>query len=338
MTTRPALFRRSAAALLVLAPAPWAAGGPPIYSNAGPNVAEPGLATGAVSQSGVAAPAGSLWSEVARAAAASECNVLAGLACHPSGGTGGYRLAESFTVPANFTWRIDSVRLFAYDPGAAASASPFASVNLRIWSGRPGDAGSSVVFGDTATNRLIGATNTNILRIFNSAIAPAPPAPDGSKIVWQVEASAGATVLNPGTYWLDWQIAPVGAADDAFTPGVTVPGSRTLAGWGSRQLKPSVNGGSGGWADVIDPGKPAQAADVALNLPFILMGAITPVCPADVDGNRSVGANDLSLLLVGFGLSPGQSGYDPRADLDNNGSIGANDLSLLLVAFGTSCP
>jgi uncharacterized protein (DUF2235 family) len=49
-------------------------------------------------------------------------------------------------------------------------------MNLRIWNGRPADAGSAIVFGDTTTNRFVSSTDTNVLRIFNSAV-PASNAP-----------------------------------------------------------------------------------------------------------------------------------------------------------------
>ncbi|MBL0926141.1 MAG: S8 family serine peptidase [Phycisphaerales bacterium] len=57
-----------------------------------------------------------------------------------------------------------------------------------------------------------------------------------------------------------------------------------------------------------------------------------PACPGDVDGNGAVGANDLTLLLTGFG----KPGGGP-ADLDGNGTVGANDLTTLLLNFGLRC-
>ncbi len=54
------------------------------------------------------------------------------------------------------------------------------------------------------------------------------------------------------------------------------------------------------------------------------------VCQGDLDGNHSVDAGDLSLLLVNFGRAmPG----DP-SDLDGDGIIGNPDISLLLLNFG----
>jgi hypothetical protein len=47
----------------------------------------------------------------------------------------------------------------------------------------------------------------------------------------------------------------------------------------------------------------------------------------DIDGDGSVGAADLSLLLAAWGTSG-------AADLDEDGDVGASDLSLLLANWG----
>jgi hypothetical protein len=55
-------------------------------------------------------------------------------------------------------------------------------------------------------------------------------------------------------------------------------------------------------------------------------------CPADLDGDGSVGAADLALLLGAWGPNPGDS-----ADLDGDGDVDAADLAILLGAWG-ACP
>lgn len=57
--------------------------------------------------------------------------------------------------------------------------------------------------------------------------------------------------------------------------------------------------------------------------------ARSPGNPADLDGDGSVGAADLSILLAAWGAT----GSNP-ADLDGDGSVGASDLSILLVSWG----
>ena len=56
-----------------------------------------------------------------------------------------------------------------------------------------------------------------------------------------------------------------------------------------------------------------------------------PDCPADLDGDGTVGGSDIGLLLVGWG----QSG---PADLDGDGIVGGSDIGLLLVAWGSCNP
>jgi hypothetical protein len=66
----------------------------------------------------------------------------------------------------------------------------------------------------------------------------------------------------------------------------------------------------------------------AITIPAPGAGAGT-CCPADLDGNGSVGAADLAALLAAWGAS----GANP-ADLDGDGSVGAADLAALLATWG----
>ncbi len=59
---------------------------------------------------------------------------------------------------------------------------------------------------------------------------------------------------------------------------------------------------------------------------------LTPICPADLDGDGSVGASDLLALLIAWGPNPGHP-----ADLDSDGNVGASDLLALLANWGP-CP
>jgi predicted outer membrane repeat protein len=69
--------------------------------------------------------------------------------------------------------------------------------------------------------------------------------------------------------------------------------------------------------------------------PIVDMGAYefqVVTCPWDLDGNGSVGASDLLLLLLSWGPCKGCP-----ADFDGNGNVGASDLLALLVNWGP-CP
>ncbi len=56
-----------------------------------------------------------------------------------------------------------------------------------------------------------------------------------------------------------------------------------------------------------------------------------PPCPADLDGDGTVGGADIGLLLAAWG------GRGP-ADLDGDGTVGGADIGLVLAAWGDCAP
>ena len=52
-------------------------------------------------------------------------------------------------------------------------------------------------------------------------------------------------------------------------------------------------------------------------------------CPADIDGNGSVGVDDLLALIANWGPCTGCAG-----DFDESGAVGVDDLLLLIGAWG----
>lgn len=65
--------------------------------------------------------------------------------------------------------------------------------------------------------------------------------------------------------------------------------------------------------------------------PIVRLSPILPT-PGDLDGDGSVGASDLLILLTNWGPCPDCD--DCPADLDGNCSVGASDLLILLVNWG----
>ena len=61
-------------------------------------------------------------------------------------------------------------------------------------------------------------------------------------------------------------------------------------------------------------------------------GAENPACPSDcdgdVDGDNTVGVNDLLAVIAAWGTS------DAAADVDGDGNVGVNDLLALIAAWG----
>jgi hypothetical protein len=333
-----------------------------IYSNARTTPTDPGLATGATTASGVAAPAGMVWSEV-QAISATEANAVAGFAGFAAGPLGApgsptFRFADDVTIPAGGGWRVQALRVYAYLQNAPAGPTPFTGASLRVWAGgAPGQPSASVVFGDALTSVMTAQVPTDILRVFSTSTitsTPTPSSPDTTRQVWAIDlAVAPELILAAGqTYWLDWQLDTTGDAQ-AFAPAITVVGQRTRSGAGSapnalqyRTSPPPALTGS--WLTLLDAGKPAHAApDVAQDLPFVVFGAVLPTpcgasdiaSPGPIAGaDGEVTADDIILYVSWF------TSGDARADVagpgptaGSDGEFTADDLILFINRFVSAC-
>ena len=97
-------------------------------------------------------------------------------------------------------------------------------------------------------------------------------------------------------------------------------------------------------ADVLEPGEYTlyAYADFSWANPidvipfgeafFDFTFAIAVPCPADLDGDGSVGAADLLALLIAWGPNKGHP-----ADFNGDGTVGSSDLLALLINWGP-CP
>jgi MYXO-CTERM domain-containing protein len=231
-----------------------------IYSN-GP------LSTGPTSESGVAAPAGTTWSELQHDVAnMTQANNSAGVASV----AGAVRLADDFTVPAGQVWTITNIDFYAYLTNNPPATSPIAGYTVQVWEGLPGEPTSTVIAGNTSTNVLTSSTDALIFRIGNTAVPPPGLATNTARKVWRNRVTfAQPLVLTAGTYWLDWDLTDNNAAANAFSPSVTVVGTRTQANWNARQLNIS----NGTWNPILDLGNPDTAPDVAADMPFDIQGS-----------------------------------------------------------------
>ena len=245
------------------------------------------LSTGATARNGTAAPAGSTWSEASYDFGVTTfSNTLAGVGCQVIGTTTANRCADNFNVPVGETWTVNRVIVFGYQTNAATN--PFVAANLRIWNGRPGDAGSTIVFGDTTTNRMGTVTDSLMFRIFNSG-PPNNTATGTTRRIWRVpiEVSPGL-VLTAGNYWVDFQLN--GGAGGNFSPTTSITGARGVPGMNARQfIGPPTNTG---WGDVFDDGTPVTAPNIPQDFPFKLEGFVAgaPTVPKsrtiDFDGDN----------------------------------------------------
>ncbi len=227
------------------------------------------LVTGATTASGVAAPAGFVWSEVAaRAGEPGVSNNAAGFNI-ANDTFGQWRLADDFTIAAGQTWTLSSVRVFAYQTNSAAGTQPFASgATLRVWNGRPGDVDSSVIFGDTTTNRMTATGSTDIYRTFNSTTPPPGSFPGLTRLIRFLDLDLGGLNLGAGAYWIDWGAT----AASGFAPSITIPGQGNRPGDNARAWSAQF----GMWVDTVDVGNPQTGADLQQDFPFIIEGSLIP--------------------------------------------------------------
>jgi len=168
----------------------------------------------------------------------------------------GYRVADDFMLSTSAT--IDAIVFYAYQTGSTTT-STITAVNYRIWDGPPGQPGSTVIFGDTTTNRLLSSAFSNIYRVTESA-------PGGTtRPIMQNTVSAGVT-LNAGTYWLDWQTDGT-LGSGPWAPPVTINGQTTTGN--GMQYDP----GSTLWTNVVDGGTSTQQG-----FPFQLLANAPGTC------------------------------------------------------------
>ena len=103
-----------------------------------------------------------------------------------------FRMADDFTISTGRSWDIETITFFAYQTGST-TASTITGLHLQIWDGSPDDPGSSIVFGDLVTNRMIDTYWINTYRTTDSDLT------NSSRPIMTVVAEVDAT-LQPGTY------------------------------------------------------------------------------------------------------------------------------------------
>jgi hypothetical protein len=193
------------------------------------------------------------------------------------------RVADDFTI-TDCAWRIDSVVFFGYQTGSTTT-STFTGVNFRVWDSIPDAPGSSVVFGDTTTNRLIRTVWSGAYRITETTTG------NTSRPIMRNVCTMNSTIIPAGTYWLDWSSA--GSLGSGPWAPARTPVMVAITGNG-RQRIGSV------WNNLVDGGTntPAQG------LPFIIYGT---ALNASADAGTA-GAYCTSGQVQLGGTTPG-SGY-----------------------------
>lgn len=162
------------------------------------------------------------------------------------------RVAEDFTVSSPV--QIDSIRFFSYQTNSTTT-STINDLRVRIFNGAP-NAGGTLVYGDTTTNRLFSTSFTGIYRVASTdTLGVARP------IMSSSIRFTSPLVLNAGTYWIEWSQG-----------GTLASGPWTIVL--NRQPNP-VTGNAlqylgSVWQNLVDAGSTLQ-----MSLPFIVYGSCT---------------------------------------------------------------
>ena len=216
------------------------------------------------------------------------------------------RLADDFSIPADYTWFVRNGATFGYQTGSSLN-STYTAVNYRLWDGVPGNASSSVLSGNVTLNYLSGTGWSGIYRTIINVNATNRP-------VMRNDMDLEVTVLTEGTYWFDVQATGSGALSGPWMPPVTVLNMTTTGN--AMQY-------TGSWGNVLDNG-------YQQGIPFEIHGDSIPTECLSYYGNPSepvVSFSDVYTIIQDYfaGKSVSQSEYDGFIQylLDVMASMGA---------------
>jgi hypothetical protein len=164
----------------------------------------------------------------------------------------GNRLADDFVVSDPGGWQVDYLTFYAYQNATYPDPPPstITGIYFQIWNGPPNDPGSSVIFGDLTTNRMVSTDWSYIYRVLDTALTNATRPP-------MANVAGAGIYLPPGTYWLDWMIDGSGPSGP-WTPPITILGQTTTGN--SMQY-------TGAWGPTLDTSLGTQQG-----LPFVVQG------------------------------------------------------------------
>ncbi|MBL9032046.1 MAG: hypothetical protein JNM80_10120 [Phycisphaerae bacterium] len=211
------------------------------------------------------------------------------------------RLADDFTIPGPAAWTLEAVEFLAFQTNSSTSTPTFTSINLRIWSARPGDPGSTILFGDTTTNVLLSAAWANSFRALDTEPLNA------TRPIMAVRAAiVPPLTLPPGTYWIDWQAAGSLPSGPWCVP-VTILGETAKPGANARQFLNAV----GAWRDARD-----SLSQAKQDMTFRILGtsgAGPQPCYANCDGSTIAPVLNVNDFVCFNNLF---AGGDSRANCD----------------------
>ncbi len=125
----------------------------------------------------------------------------------------GVYVADDFTVPSGKVWAPSSIDFYSYQTNSTTT-STFTGIYMRVWNGEPGITGSTVVWGDMTTNRMIATDFTNVYRVLAANGGVARP-------IMRVVANTSGLLLTTGTYWVEYACTGTLSSGPWMSPVVT---------------------------------------------------------------------------------------------------------------------
>ncbi len=122
-----------------------------------------------------------------------------------------YKIADDFTVSGS-SWYVSSIEFYGYQTGSTTTSS-FTAAFCRIFNGVPGQPGTSVIWGDTTTNRLLYTAFTNIYRVNVTG--------NNQRPIMKIVLNTSGLTLPAGDYWIEF--STLGSlASGPWCPYVTI--------------------------------------------------------------------------------------------------------------------
>ena len=211
---------------------------------------------------------------------------------HAVDGSGGFRVADDFTVPCDQTWVLTDVIVYGYQTNSGATPS-VTSANYRIWSGPP-NGGGTLLHDLSGANQLTAVTFANCYRTLDTFLGST------TRPIMQVVMNGQGIVLPGGSYWIDWQMNGSTTLAGARAVPVTLAGSTTTGN--------AIQFDGANWVSLIDVGPqglafklaapilPASCFELNITQPG---GPGTPVTLADSGGIPGHQALNVATLYQG---------------------------------------
>ncbi|GEQ84703.1 hypothetical protein ULMS_02110 [Patiriisocius marinistellae] len=203
-------------------------------------------------------------------------NTTLGAGCNTGSG---FRISDDFTIADGY--QINEITLYAYQTGAPTSPASIPGVYIQIWDGIPSDPGSTVIYGDLATNVL----DTSF---FSNAYRDSEGTPDATdRAIQEVVALTPGLSLAPGQYWVDWVYDGDPGFSGPWQPPISILGATTTGD--ALQFDPNTSL----WAPNADGG-----SGNINGFPFALDGdQVAGVFDNTLDSQISVSPNPASDIL-----------------------------------------